>query len=208
MNRYPESKSAVPHQNGTVLVVALILLLFVAIGGLSVSRGVSSDTKMHENYEKKRLAFEAAEEALRRVEKQVIEDGSFTDAQFLDSCNGPGCFTPQCSQGLCRTTVYASLGIANCQLQPGAAPWEDAAIRKSAPTLTVTLDRKHLGAATDSLPLPVKYLVEFRCHVPKVASPEPKTQADWAPYFRVTVWLDSQTVLQTPVMLQSTYQRG
>ena len=195
-------------QQGTTLVVALILLLITTIGSLSLMAGVKSERKMGDNLEQYQLAFQAAEEVLRRVEKKYIEDVTFTEANFLSSCTGAGCFTPSCVNGLCATINYPSEGVKNCNISESIALWEDPNIRSRAPSIEINIDRKNITETSENVILKIKYLIEFRCHVPKVASPSPDVMGDWARYFRVTVWTDDDQTLDSPIMLQSTYQKG
>ena len=203
------------YQTGAALFVALVILLIISLGSLSIMSGVRYDTKMNDNFEQSNISFQVVEEALRRIEKQVIEDQLFTDDSFLSACAGANCFIPmcngpscRCNNGQCLTVSYPSIGPNNCLLGVDDPVWLDDGIKAAAPVLNIQVDRSLVNDDAGMHMLPVSYLVEFRCYVPKVENPNPDQLADWARYFRVTVWVDHTDFLQAPIMLQSTYQKG
>jgi type IV pilus assembly protein PilX len=208
--RLHSQRHGIPKESaGSVLVIALILLLIISIGSLSVLGGVKYDAKMSDNFEQHQLAFQAAEEALSRVEKEFLEDVNYIEGNFLNSCVGLNCFNVDCIDGRCGLVTYLTEGVENCAINPPVIPvWLDDVRRNNAPSITIDIDRTDIDPAAEIVSLSVKYLIEFRCHVPKVANPSPDTFADWASYFRVTVWIEDDQLLNSPIMLQSTYQRG
>ena len=150
-------------QQGTTLVVALILLLITTIGSLSLMAGVKSERKMGDNLEQYQLAFQAAEEVLRRVEKKYIEDVTFTEANFLSSCTGAGCFTPSCANGLCATINYPSEGVKNCNISESIALWEDPNIRSRAPSIEINIDRKNIDIFTTCVAILQSFIKDLQC---------------------------------------------
>lgn len=78
---------ALPHarQDGTVLVVALLLLLIVTMIGVTAARLQTGEERVARNDQNHELAVEAAEAALRMAESGLL-NGTYTN--FTQDANG------------------------------------------------------------------------------------------------------------------------
>ena len=68
MNKRPTFR---PRQHGTVLLVALIMLLVMSMLGISSMRGTALEERMSGNWRDQNLALQAAEAALREAERSL-----------------------------------------------------------------------------------------------------------------------------------------
>lgn len=73
------------HQDGAVLVVALLLLLVLTLIGVTVARMQTGEERMARNDQNHELAVEAAEAALRMAESG-LSNGTYTN--FAQDANG------------------------------------------------------------------------------------------------------------------------
>lgn len=74
-------------QRGAVLVVALVMLLLLTIIGLASIRGTTLQENMAGNLRESSLSLQAAEAALRKGEKTILDkfiDNSFHDLEIND----------------------------------------------------------------------------------------------------------------------------
>ncbi len=205
-------------QRGVTLIIALIFLLLITLGGISMMQEAKTQQVIVNTFEEKEVSFQAAETALRTVEG-IVEATAFTTADFLNGCAGVNCFSNNCANGLCSTVTY--LNAANVQhcTTNGTRVWENPAQWANAVTLpAITVTRSTGG---DSVVFNPRYLIEFRCYVPNVASPTPATiplnnlvNSEWSEYYRITVRVDGSdnaagaSLRDAPVVLQSTYRKN
>ena len=175
-------------QQGSVLLVSLVLMLILTITGVSSIRLSSLQERMTASYHNEQLDFRVAEVG-------VMEAESFVTDNFLPA----NLFSSDCSNGLCFSGRNAD--------DPGACepgidkPWEVKATWTRAKLATITLDGH---------PSVAKYLVEFRCYLPREADgpdPDPLNLSDWAINYRITV-LASNVSARSRVMLQTTFKKN
>lgn len=136
------------QQQGVVLVIALVLLLtltLVAVGSMSTS---NLEQKMSANMRDRQVAFQAAEAALRRGERELLQD-TYIETWFNTSCTGT---SPDGRGGLCLCTKT------NC---PATAYWTNNSIWSGSPTPNTfrAYDSDQLGTQ------PAKYIIEYRGRV-------------------------------------------
>lgn len=72
----PTGKNTKSHQQGMVLVVALVMVLLMSITAVSAIRGSNMQELMAGNMKERNQAFQAAEAALRMAEVQVQTNGT------------------------------------------------------------------------------------------------------------------------------------
>jgi type IV pilus assembly protein PilX len=68
MNKLPPKR---PHQKGTVLLVAMIMLLVMTLLGINSMRGTALEERMAGNWRDQNIALQAAEAALRDAERSL-----------------------------------------------------------------------------------------------------------------------------------------
>lgn len=197
------------NQRGVALIVALVILVLVTLAGVATLESTGMQLKMTNADQEHQQAFEAAEAALRMVETDVQENtGNWLDRSHLYSdCSGTGCFKPGCDDGLCFGGVWLSSDNAptRCSTVDTSVttqvipPWYDS-------SLDVWNDTgKHREISVTGYSNKVKYIVEFRCFVPKnTAAVFDDTNA--AELFRITVRAMSNAG-NAEVMVQSTYKQ-
>ncbi|AMO55710.1 PilX N-terminal domain-containing pilus assembly protein [Endozoicomonas montiporae] len=178
-------------EQGSVLLVSLVLLLILTIAGLASIRVTSLEEKMTGNYRNEQLAFHSAEVG-------VLEAESFVAGTLLNVSD----FTSTCNNGLCFDGVnHSDPGTCSANV---SSPWQEQALWSDPDryrTMTISLD----GIAA-----PAKYIVEFRCYLPReTEGPEadPTVFDDWAQFFRITV-LATGGSGDARVMLQTTYKKN
>ncbi|WP_330924181.1 pilus assembly PilX family protein [Candidatus Sororendozoicomonas aggregata] len=178
-------------QQGSVLLVSLMILLILTVAGLTVINSSSIEGKVTGQFIDHQVAFNAGEAALLAVEEWI-------EATALDLT----AFTSRCTNGLCFNGSDPD-AISTCDTHP-SFPWKDTALwddNTRVGTLPITLD----GVVFNT-----RYLVEFRCYLPRESEgpdPDPASSNDWAQFFRISV-LASGNVDTTRVMLQSTYKKN
>ncbi len=179
------------RQKGSVLLVSLMILLILTIAGLTVINSSSIEGKVTGQFMDHQVAFNVGEAALLAVENWV-------EATALDVT----AFTSACTKGLCFNGSDPAV-ISTCDANP-SFPWKDSVLWNDdarAGVLPVTLD----GVVFNT-----RYLVEFRCYLPRESpgpDSDPANSNDWAQLFRISV-LANGNVDTTQVMLQSTYKKN
>ena len=179
------------QEQGSVLLVSLVLLLIMTVAGLTAIRVSSLGEKISGNYLNHQIAFQAAEIALLEAENQI--------ANTLINLNN---FDADCSDGYCFTGANIT-DIGSCS--PGVAtPWQD-------DVNWSTGSRHHTTTLViDGVSARAKYIIEFRCYIAKEADgplPDQTNPGDWAQYFRITTLATGGTN-EARVMLQSTYKKN
>src|SRR5690606_24054362 len=79
----------------------LIILAVVTLLGVASMRASNLELRMAASARDRAVAFQAAESALARVEREVITQYSISNV--LPGCTGTECFNPDCNYGLCFT---------------------------------------------------------------------------------------------------------
>lgn len=171
-----------PRQNGSVLVVSLLILLVMTLIGVTAMNTSTLEQKMAYNFRDRQLAFQAAEAALR--------DGE----NFVQNTNlGPSNFSSTCANGLC-TEASATTPV-----------WFDQTLKV---WTTANLHRTATYSAPEVLQQPT-YIIEWLGYV-FAAGTTPPTGAVPGPgdpeMFRITALATGGTT-QARVMLQSTYEK-
>lgn len=77
-----------PNQQGTVLIVSLILLLLLTILAITASSTASLQERMAANAQESNIAFQAAESGLAELNR-LIENGSTSEIDTLQSLSYP-----------------------------------------------------------------------------------------------------------------------
>lgn len=184
---------------GSTLIITLIILLIMAMLGVTNMRSASMQMKMANNTQSRQSTFHAAEFALSAAELNIIEDG-YDPIAAQPECT-TNCYNDKCNHGLCFNGVFESGAILpECQLATvDATPyWLDKNIWSStALHQTVSIPNSDLDDA--------KYIVEFMCYVNSGEFSECSILAplDCAALYRVTSLAVSGDGL-SHVMLQST----
>ncbi len=177
------------REQGSVLLVSLVLLLIMTVAGLTSIRLSGLEEKMTGNFYDQQKAFHAAEVALLEAENHIDKN--------LFSLN---VFNADCTEGYCFSGNDRS-DAGNCSLG-SSTPWSnDSTWQNSALHRTTTFD-------IDGITSQAKYIIEFRCYIPKNNDgpmPDPANQGEWAMFFRVTA-LATGGSDSTRVMLQSSYK--
>ena len=75
-------------QNGSVLLISLVILLILTIVGVSAMRNTTLEEKMAGNMRDKGLSFQAAEATLRAAEKYIEDNVVSTQAFDADGSDG------------------------------------------------------------------------------------------------------------------------
>ncbi len=77
-----------PKQNGSVLLISLVILLILTLVGVSAMRNTAIEEKMAGNMRDKGLSFQAAEATLRAAEKYIKDNIVSTQAFDTDGSDG------------------------------------------------------------------------------------------------------------------------
>lgn len=202
------------NQRGVALIVALVILVLVTIAGVATMESTGMELKMSNADQDHQQAFEEAETALRIVESKLQHNSAWIDfGNLYSDCSGSSaCFNINCDNGLCFrgewysydndptrcTTVSSSLPT------PVIPPWYNTTWTDgSTQTVWDNAGKHRLVPAPTGYTNDVKYIVEFRCFVPK--NPNAPLQNNAAELFRITVRAKSNSG-NAVVMLQSTYK--
>lgn len=162
-------------QNGSALVVSLIVLLIVTTFGLAAMQSSILQVKMATSAKERNRVFVAAESALRVAELRLQQDTPTFD-DLHSGCTGADCFTSDCANGLCFSGEYELTDIKkiDCEaVSDGAAKesvhiWErHSSLSKEAAAKAFWADGsgKYLEMSVQDLENPVKYIIEFVCYV-------------------------------------------
>ncbi len=190
-----------PKQDGSILVVSMIILLMMTMIGASSMRSSGVQMKMVNNQKIRQDVFQAAEKVLSIVEAEIVSDGHDSNLLTLlqDDCT-VGCYVDACTGGLCFSGEYpAGSNESACLLSGKAVPnskdkaiWDNDALHR-----TLSVADEDLGD--------VKYIKEFMCYVDKSTTSDcsPLNEVDCAALFRVTVLAASENQ-HSKVMLQTT----
>ncbi|WP_062268571.1 pilus assembly PilX family protein [Endozoicomonas arenosclerae] len=184
-------ESRIKNQQGSVLLVSLVLLLILTVAGVTSIRLTSLEEKMTGNFRNEQLAFHSAEVGVLEAENYVANT-SFSMSSF----------TSGCSNGLCFSGSNSS-DVGTCE-NGTARPWEDESVwTTSSKHRTTTINLAGISALA-------KYIVEFRCYLPKESDgpiPDPASFTDWAQFYRITI-LATGGSTDARVMLQTTYKKN
>jgi len=196
-------KQVMIQEQGSVLLVSLVFLLLLTIVGVSAMNMTRLEERMTGNFRDHELAFQAAEAALLDAEAYVESQFDIAQALTSPACTGSTCYTPDCSNGLCFHGSFdnSSSPITDC-IAGTEREWEDQALWEDG-NKTRELSSQIQGTVENA-----RYIVEFRCFVPRDPSnPEPDFDvfAQWTPAFRITA-LASGASTDAKVMLQSIYK--
>lgn len=187
------------RQNGSVLLISLVMLLILTIVGIASISGVSMTEKMTNSQRDYDIAFEMAEAALVQGERWLDGYDGGWNHSHIGCSSGTTCWTQNCTGGLCFRGSYPSASNSICEVDSSGTPvWKSEAIWNA-------------GAATYSVSVPAieppKYLIEFLCYTPRdpTSFTEPPNYTSWVRIYRITA-LAYGTHPETRVMLQSTYR--
>ena len=133
-------------QNGTVLIISMIILLIMTIIGLSSMRSTIMEEKMSQNVRDTNLAFEAAEAALRDAGRWLNDQVHEPIPMAQNGCSGSPC------------DVYLNY-VTTEDTFKNPAFWT-AAVTREYPT-TGAGDRDYPGVSANP-----KYIIEDRAFIP------------------------------------------
>jgi len=182
----------IEHQNGVVLIMALVILFAMTLIGITSMNTTSLEERIASNYRDRQVAFQAAEAALRQGERDASSatNSAFIESNYTDKCtsvNGNGLCDCSAISTSCKTYWTDILD----------APISDVAWNVS------TTHRTYTGGL-QGVSTPAKYIIEFMGYicpssVACIAAPgHPKM-------FRVTALATGKTN-GSKVMLQSTFK--
>lgn len=80
-----------PQQTGTVLLVAMIMLLVMTLLGISSMRGTALEERMAGNWRDQNIALQAAEAALREAERSLPNVRPEPQGTVADGCDEVDC---------------------------------------------------------------------------------------------------------------------
>ena len=196
-------------QQGVILVVSLIILLVVTLLGTAAMQGTGLEFRMAKNTEERQQVFQAAETAIRRIEKG-LNDFPFSATQ-LDSNNcivgDASCFESSCAGGLC----FFGQNIGNqsaCKPLAGAINplpiWstQRSPVAWETPSMYQTLTASDLGISGSTNDIEVDYIVEFICFADTLLGEVATNSGD--AFYRITT-LGKSGNQRVKVMLQTTY---
>lgn len=202
------------HQQGSVLIVALIVLMVLSTIGLSGAGSTTIEERMAGNFRDQRVAFEAAESALAAGERWVEENDIGPISTGVGACVGTQCFEPTCADGLCFNGVTGSGSYPTCSHQAPASPvwsrvnalnvWDDTSKHRVADA-SGQLSNSRGGA---------RFIVEFLCFVqldesqPILAEPHGSAAFfdKYAEMYRITAMGIGATP-NSRSLVQSTYRK-
>ena len=176
-------------QQGTTLIVALIILAIVTIIGITSMRGTNLEMKMIASARDRAIAFEAAESVLRTVERKLEDSPPQLEtltATYQASCAGGYCFEGQYDPN----DPYNSCSIVPTTITNTAPFWERPGVWQDGSTFHLTSDVSQPNGSD----LSVKYIVEFMCFTLKdrnlLSRVDDRSPSDLAliyiPMFRIT----------------------
>lgn len=177
------------QQQGSALVFTMIFMGLMVVAALVSVQFSALEQRMSASYRGSQAAFIAAEATLLEAERCV---------KGQTACNEVAGFDNTCSGGLCFNGT-ASGSIIACRVG-NSEPWQDASLWTDT---SRTLEATTLTTGTSG-----RYIIEFRCYVPRVlfgVTPDPSNPGDWSRLYRITV-LASVDNTNSQVMLQSTYK--
>lgn len=189
-------------QQGSVIIISLIMMLLLTIIGLTGVRMSNLEEGMSGSFRDHHLAFQAAEAALSEAEA-FVENTTFSTTNFQSGCTGSQCFTSTCTAGLCFDGSFPSSGAPASSCTPGLTnPWESWTLwDNSGKVISATALTGTSSAA--------KYIIEFRCFMVKddtKSNASTSIFAEWAFSFRITALARGGTA-DSLVMLQSTFKK-
>jgi len=206
-------------QQGSVLIVSLILLLLLTLVGVAGMNMTGLEERMSGNYKDQEMAFQAAEAALVEAENYIENTNLTLDSFYTNDgvalCSGADCFKRDCTGGadggLCfmgdfetssepvnSCSVVASEGTAPDPLNP----WESL-------TRWDTPAQVEEAAALDGNSAVARYIIEFRCFTVRDDSnstADATVLSQWSMLFRITALANGGSG-DSRVMLQSTYKK-
>lgn len=162
-------------QNGSALVVSLIVLLIVTVFGLAAMQSSILQVKMATSTKERNRVFVAAESALRVAELRLQQDTPTFD-DLHSGCTGANCFTSDCTNGLCFAGEYELTDIKkiDCEAVADGDTSEQTYIWEKHASLSQAAAAKEfwksgsgkfLEMDVQGLQTPVKYIIEFVCYV-------------------------------------------
>lgn len=198
-------------QRGATLIVSLVILAVITVLGIASMRSSNLQLKMAASARDRAVAFQAAESALRQVER-VIYKTPFEINDFLPTCTGDRCFTVNCTGGRCFTgDLEGAQTRSDCRL---ARPvdgnwvveqsWQRRAYWEGTPPTVEVLASTELDEDDSLVPTDVPYMIEFLCFVPQFENSidDENNRNGGVPLFRITVQATG-TAKRSSVMLQS-----
>lgn len=201
----------ISRQSGATLIVSLVILAVITVLGLASIRNSSLELKMSASARDRAVAFQRAEAALNRIERELAtKPPPYRKSHFMPTCNGDKCFKPDCPKGLCFAGDFdGASSTTQCKtVKTGEERkefWKDKDIwKENGGHLTLPVAKTSDAATAED----VKYIIEFMCFVPRteqVISSDSKEGETDVPLFQITVKAQGEASRST-VMLQSTFR--
>jgi type IV pilus assembly protein PilX len=202
-------------QQGAALIISIIILGVLTVIGVASMQQSGLELKMIASAHDRSVAFEAAETALREIEKELSLNPPLLTTHY-SNCNGATCFNSQCTNGLCFSgEYYADTERSQCYISnPDTANqrdfWTDAELD------VWNQVARHKTLAINGLRSPVKYIIEFLCftnvgtelgagYSTQGAAADASENENFKPLYRITA-LAGGNASRATVILQSTYR--
>ena len=199
-------------QRGGVLIASLVVLMLLALVGLSGANTTTLEERMAGNFRDQRVAFESAESVLIAAEQWV--ESNDLDPISASACRGSQCFTADCSDGLCFNGSITGQTFSDCRTQDPAVP----VYHRSHPLDVWNSANRHQSVSSAQQIAGVqsngRFVVEFLCYVrmdPAVpVQPLAHGSAaffrDFAEMYRITA-LGQGATPNSVSLVQSTYRK-
>lgn len=198
------------EQDGSVLIVALVMLVVITLIGTASMRTSTMELKMVSSQRDRDASFVAAEAALKSAEVWLDGEGKPNIFQLVNGCApADTCYEKTCAGGLCFDGSFSpGTDKINCTVggdntTPPIEFWSDS-MRD-----VWNDDEKHRSVDVEGVSEKVKYIIEFLCYVDTgdgtvFSSLNPN---EGLPLYRITALAEGDAK-KSKVMLQSTYRVG
>ena len=165
---------SIKNQNGSVLIVSLVILLLLMILGLTAMQSTTLEEKMSGNISERNTAFQAAEAALRDAETEINAPTRFiskypgptTDPNDLRRVIGETGFSTACINGLClnSNTATRQALLTSTAVDAGGNPFYTTYSSVTGPTTAATTTLG-LGSPIPLVSTQPRYVIDFSCRL-------------------------------------------
>ena len=192
------------QQNGSVLIIGLVMLLLITFIGISAISTSRLEMKMANNDRSRQLAMQAAEAALREGEQVVASTNAASLALAVnggDTCSGGYCTT----RGLYISDKNTNQNAEWCDSDYIPERWQTGCGGTSLEVWT-TAGRsfEYSGTAIPDVVQAPRYIIEYIRDVDCYDSP---VDSFGCQLFRITA-LGYGSSTNSPIMLQSVFRKG
>ena len=194
-----------PRQNGSVLIIGLVMLLLITFIGISAISTSKLEMKMANNDRSRQLAMQAAEAALREGEQVAASTNAASLAS--DTCSGGYCTTRGGYVAGSVARINTSRSADWCDAADGYIPerWQSGCGGTSLEVWT-TAGRsfEYSGTAIPDVVQAPRYIIEYIQDVDCYDAP---VDSFGCQLFRITA-LGYGSSTNNPIMLQSVFRKG